>query len=39
MTTKKNKVRIGPTTPNQALAFKRAKEVDLLIIGGNRGKY
>lgn len=31
-------VTIGPCSPMQELVFKRATEVDFMIIGGSRGK-
>jgi hypothetical protein len=31
-------IRIGPCSPMQELVFKRATEVDFMIIGGSRGK-
>jgi hypothetical protein len=31
-------IRIGPCSEMQELVFKRAKEVDFLLIGGSRGK-
>jgi hypothetical protein len=30
-------IRIGPCSPMQELVFKRATEVDFMIIGGSRG--
>jgi len=34
----KEKIVVGPCSPNQSLVFERAKEVDWMIIGGSRGK-
>lgn len=34
----KEPVVIGPCSPMQELVFKRATEVDFMIIGGSRGK-